>query len=110
MGILKRAYQAAKFIIYDIITDIRFLFYVIKRVSKNEPILRAEYKDELKRQFDQMQPIDWLKAVWPHLFLWAAFLVVGYSLGIKRGEALCNDHIMVTFYNATKYGSSFYIP
>lgn len=99
---IKSLFGFFKYVILDLITDIQFVFKVIKKMVKREelefdPVKVAELKKELK----SITIGSLLKENWYWLLVAVFCIAVGFMLGIKYGEVMCNNYIVHTFYNNT---------
>jgi hypothetical protein len=86
--------DTSKFIYTDLKTDIKFIIHVFKSMKNNKPILREDYKKELKDYFSSNWIVQTLKDNWLLFFLLALFFFAGYWWAMQRCAETCNSRLI----------------
>lgn len=86
----------------DFKTDIKFIFHVAKCLITGKPILRPEFKAELKAQFAPGWLTQTLKNYWPMFLMFALFFICGYWYAMQRCSETCNGALMDYFKEQAK--------
>lgn len=103
MGIIKsffsEIWKIIKFVYQDLVTDVKCLIDIIKKISKGEEILSSEKKEILKRELKTITPSNFIKESWPWIIVVIFAFLCGWIVAAKYYQIICNNFIIENYIN-----------
>lgn len=82
-----------KYIIKDILLDIKWLFITIKRIIKGDDIVDKIKWYDFKNEMRNLDYLEEFKSIYPYLIVILFAVVCGIFIGAKYYEMKCNNFI-----------------